>query len=91
MAKYTFKCPGCSAPIVVKAENDDEAVDKLMVEGGNHKKEDHPNDPEVPEEDMKKMVREQMTKEEQSKSFRDKRKTILILLKGRFSFYFEEG
>jgi len=64
MAKYTFKCPGCSAPSVVEAENDDEAVDKLMVEGGKHKQEVHPNDPEVPEEDMKKMVREQMTKEE---------------------------
>lgn len=58
--KYSFKCPGCGHVLDVEAGNDDEAVDKLMVAGGEHMKETHPGMPADP--NMLNMVREQMQK-----------------------------
>ncbi|MEK9146626.1 MAG: hypothetical protein AAB639_00335 [Patescibacteria group bacterium] len=62
--KYTFKCPACGQPVEVEAENDDEAVDKLMAAGDVHQKEVHAEMPPMPQDQMRNMVREQMTKEQ---------------------------
>jgi predicted small metal-binding protein len=41
--KYSFKCPApCNQEIKVDAQNDDEAVNKLMTAGKAHAKEAHP-------------------------------------------------
>jgi len=60
--KYTFKCPACQKPMIVEAENDEEAVNKLMAEGKKHGEEVHPDMKTDPAE-MVKMVKDQMTKE----------------------------
>ncbi len=58
---YTFKCPACVHQMQVEAENDDDAVGKLMEAGGKHSQEVHP-DMKIDMEEMTKMVREQMVK-----------------------------
>lgn len=62
MDKYNFKCPACGAVMSVDAENDNDAVNKLMAKGGEHMKEAHPGIPMDP--NMDKMVREQMVRGE---------------------------
>lgn len=57
---YTFKCPACDHTLDVEANNDNEAVDKLMAAGGEHMKEVHPDMPA--DSNMPNMVREQMQK-----------------------------
>lgn len=58
--KYAFKCPACGHVLDVEADNDGQAVDKLMAAGEEHMKEVHPGMPMDP--NMPKMVREQMQK-----------------------------
>ena len=58
--KYSFKCPPpCNYEIKVEANNDDEAVGKIMKAGEAHKKQAHP-DITMSEEQMRNMVRSGM-------------------------------
>jgi predicted small metal-binding protein len=61
--KYSFKCPApCNQEIKVDAQNDDEAVNKLMAAGKAHAKEAHPKMPPMPDEQMKSMLKSGMKK-----------------------------
>lgn len=64
--QYSFTCPapGCGHTMEVEAENDDEAMGKLLVAGDEHGKQVHPNIPQMPEEQAKEMVRVGMRKAE---------------------------
>ncbi|MBI2074204.1 MAG: hypothetical protein HYT83_00025 [Candidatus Levybacteria bacterium] len=58
MQKYSFKCPACGHVLTVEAQNKDEAINKLMTDGGEHMKEVHPEMPADP--NMENTLREQM-------------------------------
>lgn len=58
--QYSFKCPACDHVLTVDAQNDDEAVQKLMAAGGEHLSSMHPGMPMDP--GMEGMVRSQMQK-----------------------------
>jgi hypothetical protein len=61
--KYSFKCPApCNEEIKVDAENDDDAVKKLMVAGKAHIKAAHPDMPPMTDEQMKSMLKAAMKK-----------------------------
>jgi len=61
--KYSFKCPApCNYEIKVDAQNDDDAMNKLMAAGKVHAKEAHPNMPPMPEQKMKDMFKAGMKK-----------------------------
>ena len=60
--EYSLQCPSpCNFEIKVEANNDDEAVGKIMQAGASHVKEAH-SDMKVSEEQMKSMVRSHMKK-----------------------------
>jgi predicted small metal-binding protein len=61
--KYSFTCPGpCNYEIKVDAKDDQEAIGKIMTEGVEHAKKDHPDMPPMTEEQMKSMIRTGMKK-----------------------------
>jgi predicted small metal-binding protein len=61
--KYSFTCPApCNQELKVDAQNDDEAMGKLMAAGKVHVKEAHPNMPPMPEQQMKDMLKKGMKK-----------------------------
>jgi len=61
--KYSFKCPApCNHEIKVDAQNDDEAMSKLMAAGKVHVKEAHADMPPMPEKEMKDMLKKGMKK-----------------------------
>lgn len=61
--KYSYNCPAGDKMIEVEAMTDDEAVEKIMEEAKKHKMEVHP-EMEGTDEEMEKMIREGMIKEE---------------------------
>ncbi|MDI6857999.1 MAG: hypothetical protein QME71_06760 [Dehalococcoidia bacterium] len=60
--KYSFTCPACGHPLTVEAQNDEDAVERLMERGESHMLEMHPESSNVSEEEMRGMVRSQMRK-----------------------------
>jgi predicted small metal-binding protein len=61
--KYSFKCPApCNYEIKVDAQNDDEAMNKLMAAGKVHAKEKHPDMPPMSEQQRKDMFKAGMKK-----------------------------
>jgi predicted aldo/keto reductase-like oxidoreductase len=61
--KYSFKCPApCNHQIKVDAQNDNEAVDKIMAAGKVHAKAAHPDMPQRSEKQMKDMLKAGMKK-----------------------------
>jgi hypothetical protein len=61
--KYSFKCPApCNEEIEVDAQNDNEAIEKLMTAGKAHAKKAHPNMPPMTDEQMKTMLKANMKK-----------------------------
>ena len=61
--KYSFKCPGsCNYEVKVDAQNDDEAIGKIIKAGEVHRKEAHPDMPPMTEEQLKNIVRSGMKK-----------------------------
>ncbi len=61
--KYSFKCPApCNYEIKVDAQNDNEAVDKIMAAGKVHAKSAHPDMPPMSEQKMKDMFKAGMKK-----------------------------
>jgi len=60
--EYSIQCPSpCNYEIKVEANNDDEAVGKIMQACAAHKNEAHP-DKKISEEEMRSMVRSNMKK-----------------------------
>jgi predicted small metal-binding protein len=60
--KYSCQCPPpCNYEIKVEANNDDEAVEKIMQAGAVHIKEAH-SDVKMSEAQMRSMVRSNMKK-----------------------------
>ncbi len=66
MAKYTWTCEQGHEPksFTVEAENDDEAVEKLMEETKGHVDEDHKDMEDMSPEEAKKMITSSWKKEE---------------------------
>ena len=62
--KYSIKCPLRNQSMSIDAESDDAAVTAFMEEGKSHMKEQHPNAPALPDEQMQAMIRFGMKKEE---------------------------
>jgi predicted small metal-binding protein len=61
--KYSFTCPApCNYEIKIDAQNDDEALKKIMEAGVVHAKKAHPNMPPMTEEKLKNMFRSGMKK-----------------------------
>jgi predicted small metal-binding protein len=61
--KYSFKCPSpCNYDIKVDAQNDDEAINKIMAAGKVHMKDAHANMPPMSEQQMKDMLTAGMKK-----------------------------
>ena len=61
--KYSFACPApCNYEVKVEAQNDDEAMNKLMAEGKVHAEAAHPNMPPMSEQQMKDMLKSGMKK-----------------------------
>jgi predicted small metal-binding protein len=61
--KYSFKCPApCNYEIKVDAQNDNEAMSKLVASGKVHAKEKHPDMPPMPEQQLKDMLKAGMKK-----------------------------
>jgi hypothetical protein len=59
--KYLLKCLGaCNYVVSVEAKNDDEAVGKIIKEGGGHRKQAHPDMPLMTEDQLKSIVRSDM-------------------------------
>lgn len=58
---YMFQCQ-CGKTLTVDAENDDEALDKLMSVGADHMAEVHADAPTMSDEEMKNMLRSEMKK-----------------------------
>jgi hypothetical protein len=55
---YSFACPApCKYEIKVDAKDDQEAIDKIMMEGIKHAKKDHPDMPPMSEGEMKSTIR----------------------------------
>jgi len=62
LMEYSLQCPSpCNYEVKVEANNDDEAVGKIMQACAAHKNEAHA-DMKVSEEQMKSMVRSNMKK-----------------------------
>ncbi len=60
--EYSIQCPApCNFEIKVEANNDDEAVEKIMQAGAAHKNGAH-SDMKMSEEQMRSMVRANMKK-----------------------------
>ncbi len=60
--EYSVQCPPpCNYEIKVEANNDDEAVGKIMQAGAAHLKESH-SEMKISEEQMRSMVRSNMKK-----------------------------
>lgn len=66
MAKYTFTCEQCSPAVnfTVEAENEDEAVEKLMEETKGHVGEKHPDMANASPEEAKNMIKSSLKKED---------------------------
>ena len=61
--KYSFTCPApCNEKIEVDAQNDTEAIEKLLVAGKAHAKKAHPDMPPMTDEQMKSMLKAGMKK-----------------------------
>ncbi|MCX5832992.1 MAG: hypothetical protein NTV99_00460 [Deltaproteobacteria bacterium] len=61
--KYSFKCPApCNYEIKVDAQNDDEAMSKMMAAGKVHVKEAHPDKPPMSEQQFKDILKKGMKK-----------------------------
>ena len=61
--KYSFKCPGtCTYEVKVEAQNDDDAVGKIIKTEEVHRKQAHPDMPPMTEEQLKNIVRSGMKK-----------------------------
>jgi len=61
---YSMTCPNpCNQVIRVDAQNDDEAINKLMEAGKEHLKAKHPEMPPMPEAHMISMLKANMKKE----------------------------
>ena len=61
--KYSFTCPPpCNYEIKIDAQNDDEALKKIMEAGAVHAKKAHPDMPPMTEEKLKNMFRSGMKK-----------------------------
>ena len=61
--KYSFKCPGaCTYEVKVDGRNNDEAVGKIIKAGEVHRKQAHPDMPQMTEEQLMKIVRSGMRK-----------------------------
>jgi hypothetical protein len=61
--KYSFTCPApCNYEVRVDAQNDDEAVGKIIKTGEGHRKQAHPDMPPMTEEQLKKIVQSGMKK-----------------------------
>ena len=58
---YSFQCQ-CGQTLSVDAQNDDEALGKLMDVGADHMPAVHPNAPPMSDEEMKNMLRSGMKK-----------------------------
>ncbi len=59
--KYSLNCPSpCNYKIDVDAQNDDEAVRKIMEKGKVHAEQAHPGMPPMTETQMKEMIRANM-------------------------------
>lgn len=62
--RYSLKCPLCNKALTIEADNNDAALERFLEEGKNHMKEDHPQVPAIPEEQLKAMIRFGMKKDE---------------------------
>jgi predicted small metal-binding protein len=61
--QYAFTCPApCNHEMKVDAQNDDEAINKLMTAGKAHAKEAHPNMPPMTDAQIKNMLKAGMKK-----------------------------
>ena len=61
--RYLFKCPGaCNYALMINAQNDDEAVDRIIETGEVHRKETHPDIPSMTREQLRNIVRSGMKK-----------------------------
>ena len=61
--KYSFSCPApCNYEVMVDAKNDDEAVDKIIIEGAVHGRQIHPDALPMTEEQLRTVVRSGMMK-----------------------------
>ena len=61
--KYSFTCPApCNHEMKVDAQNDDEAMNKLIAAGKVHVKEKHPDMPPMSEQEMKDKLKAGMKK-----------------------------
>ena len=60
--KYYLICPVCNQSIFAEADTDEEAVDKLAIEGKDHEAKFHSDMSPVKDEDMKAMIRTGMKK-----------------------------
>ena len=63
--KYAFTCPapGCGHTMYVEAVDDNEAIEKLIVQGNEHGKDTHPSMPQMSQEQTQTMVRVGMRRE----------------------------
>lgn len=62
--KYSISCPLCQQSVIVDAETDEQALDKIVKEGEIHAKEVHPKMQPMPEQLMRKLVQAGMKKKE---------------------------
>lgn len=61
--EYSFTCPApCNYEIKVDAQNDGEAINKIMAAGKVHAKKAHPDMPPMSEQQMKDMLKAGMKK-----------------------------
>ncbi len=61
--KYSFTCPApCNFEVKVNANNDDEAVDRIIEAGEVHRKQAHPDMPSMTREQLTSVVRSGMKK-----------------------------
>jgi predicted small metal-binding protein len=59
--KYSFKCPDpCNYEVKVDAQNDDEAVNRIIKAGEVHRKQAHPDMPPMTMDQLKNIVRSGM-------------------------------
>ncbi len=60
--KYSFTCPPDGAVISTEAANDEEALTKLVKIGNEHMKEFHKDQPQMSDEEMRKLIKSLWTK-----------------------------
>jgi len=63
MTHYSFTCPApCNYEVKVSALNDNEAVDRIVKAGEVHRKQAHPDIPQMTEAQLRDIVRPRMKK-----------------------------